>query len=77
MKAISKYVADDGTEFHTEEECVAYEQGAATRKLVEEFLESDQNQYKGGPHSTIARRSILAFEQFCLGRQSPTIPDGV
>lgn len=62
MKPISAFITTDGEIFVTEEAAERHEFFLANKDLVENFLESNENPYKGSAHRRIVQGSILRWE---------------
>jgi hypothetical protein len=64
MKAITKFAAEDGTEFNTEAEALAHDASLQAEKNVDAYLDSVAMK---GANRTKARNAILGY----LGYAAP------
>ena len=62
MKSISAFQTSDGEIFDTEEAASRHEFFLENKDLVEDFLGSNENPYKGSAHRSIVQGSILRWE---------------
>lgn len=62
MKPIAAFQASDGEIFPDEESAVRHEFFLDNKEIVEEFVISDENPYKGSAHLGMVRGTILRWE---------------
>lgn len=67
MEIQSVFVANDGTQFATEAECLRHEVRLKDAATVDKFLVSSGNKYSKAAQCSIARASILAYLSFIAG----------
>jgi hypothetical protein len=63
MVKVTAFKASDGSLFETPRECDEHEAALIWRGKVDEYLNSDANDYVG-PMRGVARRAILGWEMF-------------
>ena len=64
MIKVTAYETSDKKLFSTENEAEEYEVYLAHGNIIEKFLDSDSNLYRGVGQRGIARNSILAFRLY-------------
>lgn len=64
MKEVTAYEASDGKIFATADSCVMWEEHLRWKDKVGEFMESEDNAYKGSAQQTMIFNSIVAWEVF-------------
>jgi len=62
MKPISAFQTSDGEIFPDQESASRHEFFLENKEVVEDFVISDDNPYKGSAHLSIVRGSILRWE---------------
>jgi hypothetical protein len=62
MKPISAFQTSDGEIFPDQESASRHEFFLDNKDLVEEFITSEENPYKGAAHRSIVQGSILRWE---------------
>ena len=62
MKTILAYVTDDGQLFPNGEQAAHHEMFLSKKNIVEEFLDSELNPYKGHAHKGMAKITIINWE---------------
>lgn len=62
MKQIQAYMTDDGQMFAHEAKAKLHEMFLQKQDVVEEFLDSDMNPYKGKAQHSIARQTVIVWE---------------
>lgn len=62
MKTISAFQTSDGHVFVNEQEAKKHEKFLEHENVVENFLNSELNEYKTIVHKVIARKSIINWE---------------
>lgn len=62
MKTINAFQTADGRVFTDEHEAKKHEKFLEHRNVVEEFLNSELNQYKTIVHKAVARNAIISWE---------------
>lgn len=62
MKTVQAYVTSDGELFHTEASAAKHEMFLSKQDIIEEFLESNMNTYKGHAHKGIIKITITNWE---------------
>lgn len=62
MKTISAFQTSDGKIFVLEAEAQKHEKFLQHRNVVEDFLNSEINTYKGFAHKSIARNTVINWE---------------
>lgn len=62
MKPISAFQTSDGEIFSDQESATRHEFFLENKEIVEDFVISDDNPYKGSAHLSIVRGSILRWE---------------
>lgn len=64
MKEIKAFMTNDGRMFVSEEEAKIHEEYLNIFPVIDAFLDSDDNSYKGVPQRAIARKSIAEWEKW-------------
>ena len=64
MKEIKAFLTSDGRMFASEEEAKIHEEYLNIFPVIDAFLDSDDNSYKGVPQRAIARKSIAEWEKW-------------
>jgi len=64
MKKVEAFEASNGQLFPTEEECRAHEIALQWNSKIVDFICSPLCPHKGPAHTTIAKKIILAWEEF-------------
>jgi len=67
MIEVSAYQASDGNIFKSIQECQEHEISLVWRDRIGEFNKSGLNPYPNGAQSSIAKKIIIAWEQFKTG----------
>jgi hypothetical protein len=62
MKTVTAFQTSDGEMFPDQESAEQHEFFLANKGLVEDFLESDLNPYKGTAHRSMVQGSIMRWE---------------
>ena len=62
MKSITAFQTSDGTLFSTAEPAEKHEMLLSKEGVVDEFLDSELNPYKGHAHRSMARNTIVSWE---------------
>jgi hypothetical protein len=62
MKAITAYMTEDGKLFASTELAERHEFMAIRSDIVNQFLDSQSNNYKGTPQRAIAKNTVLNWE---------------
>jgi hypothetical protein len=62
MKTIQAFMTDDGQMFAQEEKAKLHEMFLQKKDIVEDFLNSELNPYKGNAHLTMARQTVINWE---------------
>jgi hypothetical protein len=62
MKPITAFQTSDGTLFATAEPAEKHEMLLSKESVVDEFLDSELNPYKGHAHRSMARNTIVSWE---------------
>lgn len=62
MKTVTAFQTSDGEMFSDVESAEQHEFFLANKNLVEDFLESDLNPYKGTAHRSMVQGSIMRWE---------------
>ena len=61
MKPIKAFQTSDGTLFETEDQAIRHEEFLKHSDVIEQFLDSDLNPYRG-PQRVIARNTIINWQ---------------
>lgn len=64
MKEICAFEASDGTQFLDKKACQEYESALPWHSNIDAFMESGFCPYTKGPHEVMARKTIIAWEQY-------------
>jgi len=62
MKTIQAYITSDGELFHAEEPAAKHEMFLSKQSIIDEFLDSNLNTYKGHAQRSIAKNTIINWE---------------
>lgn len=62
MKTIQAYITSDGELFHSEAIAAKHEMFLSKQSVIDEFLESNLNTYKGHAQRSIAKITIVNWE---------------
>jgi hypothetical protein len=62
MKTVQAFVTSDGELFHSEATAAKHEMFLSKQDIVEEFLDSNLNPYKGHAHKGMAKITIINWE---------------
>lgn len=64
MESLTAWKASDGSLFESQEQCEAHEVSLVWREKIAAFNDSGLNPYSRGPHFSMARTLIIAWERF-------------
>jgi hypothetical protein len=62
MKTIQAYITSDGELFHLEAIAAKHEMFLSKQGIIDEFLDSNLNAYKGHAQRSIAKNTIINWE---------------
>jgi hypothetical protein len=62
MKPVQAYLTSDGQLFHSEDKAKLHEMFLSKKDIVEEYLDSDLNAYKGHANRGMAKTTIINWE---------------
>lgn len=64
MKTIKAFMTEDGVIHSSEEDAQRHEMVLSKHTIIDKFLDSKMNPYKGIPQKSIARQSIIGWEMW-------------